>query len=275
LSDGGEEIPIAAGARLTGRAAGLSMGLLNVQTIDEDVTSGRVGPNNYTVLRARRDLGRANDVGAIFMTRQSTENGGDYNRVYGADWNMRFFGNLDWSSFVLATSTPGNKGGQYAWRTSANWRATSSTARAASWRSARAFKRPVVLPPHRQPKWFVDTGIRPRPEALQRRGVREMHPHIVWDYYTDLDGQMTGKRLHSGYTFFFNDGGYSEFSVNPSSSCLRARSCLRRRRAACRGLQLVPWQLRFNTDPSRALSLSSTFIGAGCGVEPRRPSTPA
>ena len=43
-----------------------------------------------------------------------------------------------------------------------------------------------------------------------------MHPHIVWNYYEDLSGRIVGKRLHSGYTFFMNDGGFWELSVNPA-----------------------------------------------------------
>ena len=42
-----------------------------------------------------------------------------------------------------------------------------------------------------------------------------MHPHVVWNYFEDHAGQMVAKRLHSGYTFFFNNGGLFELSVNP------------------------------------------------------------
>ncbi len=119
LTERGLPIPIIAGGRLTGRALGLSLGLLNVQT--DNLAAGKIEANNYTVARARRNLGRANDVGVLFMQRQSTDASGNYNRAYGADWNLRFFGKLDWSSYALATDTPGKDGGQYAWRTSGNW----------------------------------------------------------------------------------------------------------------------------------------------------------
>ena len=266
LSDGGEVIPIAAGGRLTGRAAGLSLGLLSVQTLEHDVAGGRVGANNYTVLRGRRFFGRANDVGGIFMTRQSTEGAGDYNRVYGADWNFRFLGNLDWSSFVLGTATPGKSGGQYTWRTSLNWEGNFFHGKGGVMEVGEGFQSDLSY--YRRTdtrKWFTDIGIRPRPKALQERGVREMHPHIVWDYYTDLDGRMTGKRLHTGYTFFMNDGGYTELSVNPEAQLLtRPLSLAPGVPPLPPGMySWVPWQLRFNTDPSRAISLASTFIWGG------------
>ena len=81
-----------------------------------------------------------------------------------------------------------------------------------------------------------------------------MHPHIVWNYYTDLDGRMVGKRLHNGYTFFFNNGGYTELSWNPEFSAITAplRLASNVRPIAPGDYAWNEWQLRFSSDPSRA-----------------------
>ena len=76
LTGAGEAIPIDAGARLTGRAGAYGVGLMTIQTDPEGDAPG----DNYTVLRARRDVLGNSDVGAIFLSRQSTS-AGDYNRV--------------------------------------------------------------------------------------------------------------------------------------------------------------------------------------------------
>ena len=68
LTGSGQAIPIDAGARLTGRAGAYGVGLMTIQT-DPD---GGVPGDNYTVLRGRRDVLRTSDVGAIFLSRQST-----------------------------------------------------------------------------------------------------------------------------------------------------------------------------------------------------------
>lgn len=266
LTERGLPIPIIAGGRLTGRALGLSLGLLNVQTDNLDDGALRIGANNYTVARVRRNLGRANDIGGLFMQRQSTDRGSDYNRTYGVDWNLRFFGNLDWSAYAVATDIPGRDGGQYAWRTSGNWEGNFFHGKAGLMEVGRGFQSDLSY--YRRTdsrKWFLDTGIRPRPASLQARGIREMHPHVAWNYYTDLDGRMTGKKLHTGYTFFFNNGGYTEYSVNPAYELLTRPLLL------APGVPPLPaggygWtdhQLKFNTDPSRAVSLSLTLIGGG------------
>lgn len=261
LTETGDPIPIHAGGRLTGRALGLSIGLLNVQT---GRTATRAA-SNYTVARVRRNVGRAHDVGAVFMQRQSVNRGGDFNRVYGLDANLRLFGNLDWSSYAVTTDTPGRARG-YAWRSSANWEGNFFHGKAGvmslseDFHSDLSYYRRVATR-----KWFTDIGIRPRPRALQRRGIREMHPHIVWNYYTDLDGRIIAKRLHTGYTFFFNNGGYVEYVWNPEFQRLARPLSLARDVALlpAGGYAWTQHEIRSVTDQSRRVSLGLNLIGGG------------
>ena len=262
LTGAGEPIPINAGGRLTGKLGGLSLGLLNIQTSGR----GAAPANNFTVARVRRNLGRASDIGAIFQNRQATDRGGDYNRLVGVDWNVRFLGNLDWSSYAVRTFTPGRHGGQEAWRTSFNWEGNYFHGKGGVLEVGENFRSDLSY--YRRTntrKWFLDTGIRPRFKSLVRYGIREMHPHVVWNYYTDLDGRPTGKTLHSGYTFFMNSGAYGELSVNPESQRLTRPLILAPGTPAIQPgfYTWVPWQLRLNSDPSRAVSVATTYIWKG------------
>ena len=63
LTDTGQEIPIAAGGRLTGRIGRTGVGLMTIQTQGDAAGEG----DNYTVLRGRRDVLRNSDIGAIFF----------------------------------------------------------------------------------------------------------------------------------------------------------------------------------------------------------------
>jgi hypothetical protein len=262
LTETGEAIPINVGGRLTGQVGGFSIGLLNIQTGG----TRTVAANNFTVARARRNLGRASDAGVIFQNRQATSRSGDYNRLVGIDWNVRFFGNLDWSAYAVRTFTPGRRGGRDAWRTSLNWEGNFFHGKGGVMEVGENFQSDLSY--YRRTnarKWFLDTGIRPRYRALARYGIREMHPHVVWNYYTDLDGAPTGKTLHSGYTFFMNSGAYGEFSVNPESQRLTRPLVLAPGTPALQPgfYTWVPWQLRLNSDPSRVVSLSTTYIWNG------------
>ena len=260
LTATGIPVPIIGGARLTGQAAGLSIGALAIQTDDAFERPG----DSYGVLRLRRNLFAGSDVGAVFQTRQASSD--DYNRVYGVDGNFRFFGQVDWNSYVIRTETPGIESGQYAFRTSLNREGNFLHAKGGVLEIGDGFRDDIGY--YRRTgvrKWFTDIGIRPRPEWLRQRGVREMHPHIVWNYYENLDGEMVAKRLHSGYTFFFNSGAYTELSVNPEFQRLEQPFRIHRdvEPIPIGGYSWNEWQIRGSTDPSRAISTSLTLIAGG------------
>ncbi len=262
LREDGAPLPIFGGGRLTGRAGGVELGLLTMQVRSTDTS-----PNdNYTVVRARKNVLSGSDVGAIFMSRQSTDASGDYNRVYGVDANIRFFGSTDWNSYVVKTSTPGYTTGQYAFRTSINHEDDFYHGKFGLMSLGDHFNDELGY--YRRigaRKWFMDTGIRPRLAALQRHGIREMHPHAVWNYYTDQTGRLIAKKLHTGYRFFFNDGGYTELSVNPVYDQIATPLSLSNRAPAVPAghYAWTEYQLRFDTDPSRVLSAAFTGITGG------------
>ena len=256
LTAAGEPIPILAGARLTGRAAGFGLGLLSVQTRPFDTEPA----NQFAMVRLRRNLFGHSDVGGVFMTRQNTDDGGDFNRVYGLDANLRFFGQVDWSSYAMKTLTPGKEGDDYALRTSINREGNFFHGKGGLLRIGENFQDDLGY--YRRVgvrKYFMDVGVRPRPRAFAEAGVREMHPHLVWDYYEDPSGRILAKTLHSGYTFFLQNGGYVELAANPRFERLDAPYVIHP------GDDPIPagsygwneWSLRGQSDPSRVLSLEA------------------
>ena len=262
LSGSGQVIPIFAGARLTGQAAGLGLGILSVQTREQ---FGRAG-NNYTVMRARRNLGRANDVGIVFMSRQSAGRSTDFNRVYGGDATFRLLGNLDWNTYAVHSETPGVTTGDNAWRTSLNWESNFYHAKGGVMSLGDHFNDELGY--YRRigvRKWFLDTGLRPRLESLKTHGIREVHPHVVWNYFEDHQGRMAGKNLHSGLSLFFNNGGFAELSVNPEYQLIGQPFKIHPGDAPipAGGYLWNEWQLRVNTDPSQRVSVNVTAIAGG------------
>lgn len=270
---GGAAVPILGGARLTGQAAGMSIGALAMRTDD----LGDVSGNDYAVLRVRRTVSTGSDVGGIFMLRRATEDGAtDFNRVYGVDSYIRLPGAIDWSTYVVRTQTsglvldgesdPGTWNGQYAWRTSLNREGNFHHIKFGAMQLGENFNADLGF--FRRTgirKYFIDWGLRPRPEALRARGVREMHPHIVWSYYEDLDGRMRAKNLHTGYTFFLNNGGFFELSVNPASERIDAPFQIDSRHEPI-PVGSYDWttvQLRANSDASRAFSANATLVTGG------------
>ncbi len=263
VAEDGRAVPIQAGARLTGRARGTSIGAIAMRT---DALEG-IPADDYTVLRVRQNVAAGSDVGGIFMMRRARGTGGsDYNRVWGADTNIRFFGNLDWSSYAVRSEAPGMGSGQYAWRSSLNRETDFTHAKVGVMELGKGFsddlgffRRTGVR------KYFWDLGARFRSEGLLRHHIREIHPHFVWNYFQGVDGGLVAKMLHSGLTFFFPDGGYVEFSGTPNFERIDApfeiASTIDPIPAGSYGW--TEWRINGTTDPSRKVSVGFKGIVGG------------
>ncbi len=263
LSETGRRIGIDGGVRLTGQESGFQVGALALRTRDLDST---IRGSDYAVVRLRRNVLSNSDVGAIFMMRSGVRDRGDYNRVYGVDANVRLPGRVDWSSYLVNTETPGVSGPSYAWYSSLNREANFVHTKGGVLSigdnfndELGFFRRTGVM------KWLLDTGIRPRFASLRRLGIREMHPHVVWDYYTNHSLNRVAKQLHNGYTFFFNNGGFSEVSVNLKAQLLVTDFTLDPHVAALSSgyYSWTEYQWRLTSDESRAVSVGVTGITGG------------
>ena len=262
LTAGGSPIDIPGGVRLTGQVAGFTIGTLSMDT----KRVGGTPASNYSVLRVRRNLWPGTDIGFLAQSRQGIDTARSWNRVYGGDANIRFPGNVDWSSYAVGTRSPGVSDGQYAFRSSLShedndfhWKFGALQLGEGFTDDMGYFRRTGVR------KYLTDIGPRPRPEWARSLGIREMHPHIVWNYYQDLKGQMIAKNLHSGFTFFLENGAYIEFSDNPQFQRIDTAY------AIDASISPIPpgsygwneWKITGSTDLSRAIAGSFTFIGGG------------
>ena len=210
-------VPIDAGVRLTGQVAGMVVGGLWMHT---DALDGVPG-NDYAVVRVRKNVLRASDIGAIFMTRDAVGAENDYDRVYGLDTYIRFPGQIDWSTYYLQSESPAFDDGQYAWRTSLNREGNFHHIKLGSMELGDGFTNDLGF--FRRTgvrKYFIDWGVRPRPESFRAIGVREIHPHITWNYYDNLDGSIRAKRLHSGVTFFLESGGNVQIASDKTTEVI-------------------------------------------------------
>ncbi len=110
LDDKGNQIPLLGGVRLSGHADRYELGLLNMQAKE----FGDTPANNFTVARLRRSIGKNSDIGAIFVDREATSEDNNYNRVVGADANLRFTQDLVFNSYIAKSQTPGTSGKDWA-----------------------------------------------------------------------------------------------------------------------------------------------------------------
>ncbi len=108
ISDEGP-IPVMGGLRLTGRAGGQTVGVINVVTdaaFDEPRT-------NHAIARVKRDIGESSYLGAMFTDRRSAERS---NSAGGLDWSFWPASTLNVQGFAAGTTTSGGGGEGVAYR---------------------------------------------------------------------------------------------------------------------------------------------------------------
>jgi hypothetical protein len=112
--DNNRVTPLRAGGRLTGKVGGFTVGMLNVQTGDDEVA--RVEDANFTVLRAKRDVLRRSSIGGMYTHRTSTPGRVGANDGYGADATFSFYQNVRFDTYVARTRTEERLGDDLSYR---------------------------------------------------------------------------------------------------------------------------------------------------------------
>jgi Domain of unknown function (DUF5916) len=260
LTNTGDPIPIAAGGRLTGRVGRTGLGLMTIQTQSDD---GRDG-DNYTVLRGRRDVLRNGDIGGIFLSRQSTGDGGR-NEVAGVDANFRFVNALSLNGFLTRSFTPGKSSGQVAGKGAITWNANTLHTQYSLLSIGDNFKDDIgFIKRTGIRKHFVDFGIRKRPEWWRKYGIRELHPHTRYNIYTDQSNQKVSHTNHVAMATFFERGGYLEAQWNPRFEWITTPFRVRPDQSFPVGTyHWNEYAVELETDHSRKLSASALITGGG------------
>ena len=192
LSSSREPLPIAGGARLTGRAGSFAVGLLNMQTRSDPAAPAE----NHSVVRIRRNVLTSSDVGVMFVNRQGTEQGDDsYNRAFGIDGNFRF-GNMLLNSYVAVTDDPTAVGENTAAKLEVAWRNPLWDISAFAKSVGEGFEPDLGFVSRRGfRQGFLTLGAHPQP-ALPH--VEEINPYVDVSAHTDFDGVLETRLVRPG-----------------------------------------------------------------------------
>jgi hypothetical protein len=189
LGPEGEVIPILAGARLSGKAGGVNLGLLDMQTRSQD---GVAAANNFAVARAYKEFANRSGIGGILTNRQATGEGladDDYGRTVGVDarWGIGRF--VDLTAYAARTFTPGTERSQHAAHLAAVWKS-------AAWEVSGKFT-------------DVGEGFSPEVGFLQRRGYRKPEG-LVFYTHRFTSGALLEARPHVSYRGYWKPDGFQE-----------------------------------------------------------------
>ena len=99
----GRPVPIAGGARLTGRVGAFSLGLLNIQARDDGPSNSEA--TNFSVIRVKRDLFERSNVGVLYTRRD--EGGAPAGQTFGIDGLYSFSPSLNFNAYYAQTEKSG------------------------------------------------------------------------------------------------------------------------------------------------------------------------
>ena len=169
----GQQVPIKGGARLSGRAAGLNVGLLHIAT---DGVTGLQDAQGYSVARLAKELPNRSRLGGLFVNKGGQD--GDFNRTYAVDAAVGVGEALTFSSFVAKTDGAEVASDELAWDLSGNWSSRDWTVTGQAREIGEDFNPEVGFLPRRGYRYYqyhVMHKIRPP-------WLREIRPHV--SYYT-------------------------------------------------------------------------------------------
>ncbi|HUF26592.1 MAG TPA: DUF5916 domain-containing protein [Gemmatimonadaceae bacterium] len=261
---GSSAVPIVGGGRLTGKVAGWTVGLLDLQTerlaATIDGESATLAPaNNYSVVRVLRELPSRSRIGAILVNRIATGGDGDRNHAYGVDARVGVTEALMLESYVARTATPDVDGPAYAANLGASYN-DPDWSLGASYREVQRGFAPeagfLARPEYR----FVSGRVLRRWRFDHVPWFRELRPHVTYREYFDLDGFSTTRLLHFDSHFVFTNGAFFQLpAINLT------REGLRQPFEISPGVIVPPgtydnvdWGFVFNTNLSSPLSLRGT-----------------
>jgi hypothetical protein len=207
----GRPVPLLGGGRITGRTAGLEVGLLNVQS---EAFEGRLA-ENFSVVRLRRDLSGNSNVGFIFTSRDPLGGRGGggpdgrgpagrdplptpgsanvapptpqpANRAVGVDANLRFGGSLWVNSYVALTENGADR--DQAARLSVGWRDPFWNGSASYRRIGEDFNPGVgFIRRTGIHQGYATLGVHHRPQTPR---IQEIAPYVETTRILDLGGRL-------------------------------------------------------------------------------------
>jgi len=240
LSSSGDAIPLLAGSRITGRVGGWSVGALNIQQRQKDLSPS----TNFTALRLRRDILANSDVGVMLLNKDPK--GADHNRAFGADANFRFFRDLTLNFAAARSDTPAARvpgtGDDWYSKSSFGYRGAVLETRGMFQTIGARFNDEMGF----VPRTGVDNaegyfGLHLRPKRFQG-WLRETFPHFQIENFTKRNGAgLESRYMDWHWPITLQNSSFVEIGTNPNVEVIDDRFAINSRR----GIFVEPGRYEF------------------------------
>jgi hypothetical protein len=283
LTESGDEVPIIAGARLTGKVGRNDIAVMNVQTNEFSglADSPSASAENFLVAKYSRNIWSRSRVGALFINKASTNFVGDIdsdhvNRTYAVDAVIAPHPNFNITTWLAKTETPdfvippddpetpdrddlgyGELGGYV----NATWLDT-------DWRIYGEY---VDLDKDFNPEvgFLPRAGIRttklhlernPRPDFL---GIRVLSPMVNYTYTSSQTGLRLASRWHYMVGVTFDNGAFFNVWFNDHFDRVERPFTLNGVEIPAGDYQFGEWRVSFDSNPSRRVYYGLMYAPQG------------
>ena len=278
---GGREVPIPAGARMTGKVGDFQVGVLNIQTAEayhSDHETGlrqEIAPaNNFGVLRSYREFGNRSQLGAIFVSRLNTNNADDYNLTWGIDGRLGIGEALTFDGWAGITTTPvpagettpgsGFNDGEYGFAGGMRY-VTRDWQVATGYRQVGDAFNPEVGFVNRRGYRHVNWRFLRHLRTESVPWFREFRPHISGNSFWTLSGFNESYLVHIDNHFAFENGAFFQLpGFNFTGEGLKQPFAIREDIVIPAGTyHNVDWEFRANTNRGAPFSVSAGWALGG------------
>jgi hypothetical protein len=197
LTDDGAPVPIAYGAKITGKVGPYNVGFFQVQTrkLGDTGSIFHVPRQQFTVARVKRDLFERSYIGAMFVNRDgaTSANGTRYNRGAGIDAEFNLTDHYQLKAFLMGTATPGVRSSFLSGRIDSRFEND-------LWRFIAVYEdigsnfNPEVGFVERNAlhQYFAQVAYKPRPRFIPH--VQQMEFETQLEYYTDRSWRLSTRQ---------------------------------------------------------------------------------
>ena len=216
--NGGLEVPILAGGRLTGRVGKFSLGVINIHTGDKPVT-GAVA-TNFSVARVKRDILRRSSIGAIVTNRSALADTPGSNQTYGVDATFAFYDNVAFSTYWAKTQTTGRSGRDISYKGDFRYNGDRYGVVAEHVFVDAAFS-PGVGFVRREDlrKSLGSLRFSPRPRSIE--SIRKFTWQASYDYITDASGLVETREAQGRFQIEFESSDQFDLSYTNTYDYLK------------------------------------------------------
>ena len=209
----GAQIPIAGGARVSGKQGRFNIGFLNMQS---QSVLGVAPANNFTVARLVREFGRRSSVGVLAINKSPIGAQASLyhsNQTYGLDANIGVGGHFTWFNYAAQTQTPGLDGNDAAASSSFLYDSDLIRAEGGYTQVGEDFNPEVGFVQrvgYRRPNYGIFVSPRPK----NSRFIRRFWPHHHWQGYYRFNGQPESGFRHTDFRVDFVNGSSAGLAFN-------------------------------------------------------------